>query len=165
MSQLTEAGYVERDGRSRWAADRPALLDAFLAEYPGPGGSTTWLYALDPPMALAARAVEAAAARSARVAISGDVAADNISPWRTPTLLTVYLAAPVAASELEAVPAHGPDDANVEVIVPSDPSVFDGAEHAVPLAHTTQVIWDLQRAGGADREEAAGRVRSWLLSR
>ena len=166
LRHLTEAGFVERDGRSRWTADRSALLDAFLAEYSGPGGSTVWLYSLDPPMTLAARTAEAAAARGVRIGISGDVAADTISPWRMPTLLTVYLAAPVATSELEAVPAHGPDDANVEVIVPSDASVFDGAEHtAMPLAHTTQVIWDLQRAGGTDREEAAGRVRSWLLSR
>ena len=58
---------------------------------------------------------------------------------------------------------HGTNDANVEVIVPSDASVFDGAEHtAMPLAHATPGHSGTSAAGGTDREEAAGRVGSWL---
>ena len=35
----------------------------------------------------------------------------------------------------------------------------------VPLADPLQQIWDLQDLGGADRLEAAGRLRQWLLAR
>jgi len=34
----------------------------------------------------------------------------------------------------------------------------------VPLADPLQQIWDLQDLGGADRIEAAGRLREWLLN-
>jgi hypothetical protein len=40
---------------------------------------------------------------------------------------------------------------------------MDGVD--VPLADLTQQIWDLQDLGGADRLEAAGRLREWLLNR
>jgi hypothetical protein len=35
----------------------------------------------------------------------------------------------------------------------------------VPLVDPLQQIWDLQYLGGADRLEAAGRLRQWLLAR
>ena len=35
----------------------------------------------------------------------------------------------------------------------------------IPLADETQLIWDLQDLGGADRLEAAGVLREWLLTR
>ncbi|MEA2589629.1 MAG: hypothetical protein QOH66_2556, partial [Actinomycetota bacterium] len=34
----------------------------------------------------------------------------------------------------------------------------------VPLADPTQMIWDLHDLGGADRVEAAGVLREWLLN-
>jgi hypothetical protein len=38
----------------------------------------------------------------------------------------------------------------------------DGGQRA-GLADPLQQIWDLQDLGGADRIEAAGRLREWLL--
>ena len=35
----------------------------------------------------------------------------------------------------------------------------------VGLADATQMIWDLHDLGGADRIEAAGKLREWLLKR
>ena len=165
LSRLTAAGYLEREGRSRWTANRPALLDAFLAQYAGPGGSTSWFYSLDPPVEVAEKAIVSKPPHS-QVAVSGDVAADHLAPWRTPTQVTLYIDQPVATDSLEGVTARGPEDGNIEVIVPNDTSVFDDSRNSeLPLAHPTQVIWDLTRHGGADREEAADRVRAWLLSR
>jgi hypothetical protein len=53
---------------------------------------------------------------------------------------------------------------------PQDRSVFPVPALAaqvhgrdVPLADPLQQIWDLQDLGGADRIEAAGRLRQWLL--
>jgi hypothetical protein len=74
--------------------------------------------------------------------------------------------------QLDLVEAQGRHDANVIVRHPNDVSVFpsnplvadmDGVD--VPLADLTQQIWDLQDLGGADRLEAAGRLREWLLNR
>jgi hypothetical protein len=33
------------------------------------------------------------------------------------------------------------------------------------MADPTQMIWDLQDLGGADRLDAAGELREWLLTR
>ncbi len=98
--------------------------------------------------------------------ISGDVAADRLVPWRVPTHTTVYTGDHRLAAHLELTPAQGPDDANVELIVPADNSVLRIRREDDPaLAHPMQVILDLQRLGGADRHEAAERVREWLLAR
>lgn len=167
LARLTAGGYITREGRSTWKVDSERLLDAFLEQYRGAGGSTSWFYSLDPPLVVAKAAASADSIREGEIAISGDVAADQISPWRTPTQVTLYARSPGVIKELGVVRAQGPQDANVEVIIPDDTSVFasEQARQQLPLAHPTQVIWDLQRHGGVDREEAAQRVRSWLLSR
>ena len=68
--------------------------------------------------------------------------------------------------------AQGTHDANVIVRMPDDQSVFPVPAliaqvqgNDVPLADPLQQIWDLQDLGGADRLEAAGRLREWLLAR
>jgi hypothetical protein len=47
------------------------------------------------------------------------------------------------------------------------PSALVAQAHGsdVPLANPLQQIWDLQDLGDADRAEAAGRLRQWLLER
>lgn len=165
LSHLTEAGYVEREGRSRWRADRAELLDAFIAEYPGPQGETAWYYSLSSPAQTCDHVLAAAASASTRAAVSGDVAADRIAAWRVPTFTTVYVAEPHVLTRLRLTPATGPQDANVEVIVPDDRSVFCEAPTAdASLAHPTQVIYDQERLGGTDRSEAGERIKTWLLN-
>lgn len=68
------------------------------------------------------------------------------------------------------VDAQGRHDANVIIRIPDDASVFptrlivgEIGDVEVPLADPTQQIWDLQDLGGADRLEAAGRLREWLI--
>jgi hypothetical protein len=68
--------------------------------------------------------------------------------------------------------AQGRHDANVIIRAPEDRSVFPVPAlvgqvqgNKVPLADPLQQIWDLQDLGGADRIEAAGRLREWLLER
>lgn len=166
LSKLSAAGLVEREGRSRWTADRVALLDAFLRNYAGGRGSTSWFYSLDPPQQTCERIIAAARSAQSHAIISGDVAADRLVPWRVPTHTTVYTGDHRFAAQLELTTAHGPGDANVELIVPTDTSVLKTLGDGDPnLAHPTQVILDLQRLGGADRHEAAERIREWLLNR
>jgi hypothetical protein len=87
-------------------------------------------------------------------------------------MVIVYAEHAADPADLDLVDAQGAHDANVIVRVPEDRSVFpspaftaDVKGSTVSLADPTQMIWDLQDLGGADRLEAAGRLREWLLTR
>ena len=92
--------------------------------------------------------------------------------WRRPSLVIFYVKHVLDPSDLGLTGARGRHDANVIVRMPDDQSVFpkpalvahvQGDE--VLLADALQQIWDLQDLGGADRLDAAGRLRQWLLER
>lgn len=166
LSALSAAGLVERQERSMWAVDRSALLDSFLSNYADTRGFTSWFYSLESPEQTCERITAAGESLQVDTVISGDVAADRLAPWRVPTHTTVYTGDHRLSAHLDLTPAHGPDDANVELIVPTDTSVLRIRQEDDPvLAHPTQVFLDLQRLGGTDRHEAAERVREWLLAR
>jgi hypothetical protein len=171
LGQLAGLGLAGRAGRGRWRADREALLDRFLGEYPGPGGSELYFYSLQAPAEVAVRAASVASPRRP-VAVSADVGPDLVVAWRQPAVVIVYTGHLIDSAALGLVEAQGAHDANVIVRMPADRSVFAvpplaaglrGTE--VPLADPSQMIWDLQDLGGADRLEAAGRLRAWLLTR
>jgi hypothetical protein len=171
LRHLHDLDLVENAGRGRWKPRREALLDRFLAEYPGPGGSEQYCYSLDSPVEVAIRAGRVSAPHRPVVA-SADVGPDLIVPWRKPTLVNLYAKGVIDPSGLGLVEAQGRHDANVIVRMPDDQSVFPRhaliaqvRESDVLLADPLQQIWDLQDLGGADRLEAAGRLRQWLLSR
>jgi len=169
LDRLERAGLVDRTGRTSWTVHRAALLDAFLSQYRGPGGSEHLLYTIDPIQNAAA--ILAAAHHQASgqaLSISGDMAADRIAPWRRPTILIVYAPTAFRTEETGMVEALGPDDANVIIRYPHDRSLFVSvpgpARGELRLADPTQIIWDLINTGGTDRQEAADKVTSWLLS-
>ena len=171
LQHLHELDLVERTGHGRWEPDREALLDRFLAEYPGPGGSEQYCYSLDPPTEVAIRAGRVSEPGRPIVA-SADVGPDLIVPWRRPSLVILYVKQVVDPASLELVGAQGRHDANVIVRLPEDRSVFPGRAlladirgSEVPLADPIQQIWDLQDLGGTDRLEVAGRLRQWLFAR
>jgi DNA-binding transcriptional ArsR family regulator len=170
LHRLLELDLVTRTPQGRWLPDREALLDRFLSEYRGPGGSERYLYSLDPPNEVAALAAQQAEEGS--LAVSADVGPDVVLAWRRPSVVILYSRQLLDLGQLGLVDAQGRHDANVIVRSPNDVSVFpshplvadmDGVD--VPLADLTQQIWDLQDLGGADRLEAAGRLREWLLNR
>jgi hypothetical protein len=171
LSRLHGLGLVDSAGQGRWRPRRQDLLDRFLAEYPGPGGSESYFYSLDPPTELAARL----APKNAQLrdfAVSADVGPDLVRPWRRPSILILYTDATIDAADLESVDAAGMTDANVRVRMPADQSVFPAAKLeaefrgvGIPLADPVQMIWDLHDLGGADRAEAAGKLRQWLIAR
>jgi DNA-binding transcriptional ArsR family regulator len=171
LHQLRDLKLVERSPDGYWKPRREALLDRFLAEYPGPGGSEQYCYSLETPTEVAVRAGQVAELRRPIVA-SADVGPDLIVPWRRPSLVILYTKHAIDPTVLKLVSAQGPHDANVIVRMPDDRSVFPFAAlvaqvqgNNVPLADPLQQIWDLQDLGGADRLEAAGRLRQWLLAR
>lgn len=86
--------------------------------------------------------------------------------------MVLYAQHAIDPSDLGLTQAQGRHDANVIMRTPRDRSVFPVPALAaqvhgrdVPLADPLQQIWDLQDLGGADRIEAAGRLRQWLLER
>jgi hypothetical protein len=171
LHQLHELGLVDRSGHGRWEPHREALLDRFLAEYPGPGGSEQYYYSLDSPVDVAVRAGRAST-QSRPIVASADVGPDLILAWRRPSLVILYAKHAIDPSGLGLTQAQGRHDANVIMRTSQDRSVFPASALVaqvqgsdVPLADPLQQIWDLQDLGGADRIEAAGRLRQWLLER
>jgi len=168
LHQLQDLSLVDRAGRGRWRPDQKALLDRFLAEYPGPGGSEAYFYTLDPVTDVTVRA---AGVLGPELAVSADVGPDLILAWRRPSKVIWYVRRLIAASELGLVQAQGQHDANVVVRMPKDHSVFpapppvaaeaQGAE--IGLADPAQMVWDLHDLGRADRIEAAEELYKWLL--
>jgi len=171
LRHLYELKLVDRSGHGRWEPRREALLDRFLAEYPGPGGSEYNYYSLDSPVDVAVRAGQMSTSAGPILA-SADVGPDLILPWRRPSLVILYARHVVDPSDLKLIEARGRHDANVIMRTPKDRSIFTAyglvpqvKGNDVPLADPLQQIWDLQDLGGADRIEAAGRLRQWLLKR
>jgi hypothetical protein len=171
LHRLHDLELADRSGHGRWKPRREALLDRFLAEYPGPGGSEQYYYSLDSPVDVAVRAGRVNTPGRPIVA-SADVGPDLIRPWRRPSLVILYTKHAIDPSGLGLTQAQGRHDANVIMRTPQDRSVFpapalvaevQGSD--VLLADPLQQIWDLQDLGGADRIEAAGRLRQWLLER
>lgn len=171
LHRLHDLELVDSSGRGRWRPRRESLLDRFLAEYPGPGGSESYLYGLDSPSDISVRATTAITARQS-IAISADVGPDLIAPWHRPSVVIIYASRPFDPTRLGLIQAQGKHDANVVVRLPEDLSVFvppmltaTMQDREVVLADPTQQVWDLQDLGGADRMEAAERLREWLLAR
>jgi hypothetical protein len=171
MTILGELALTKKIARGRWTVDRQALLDAFMAQYRGPGGTTRYYHSLEPP---GQSAIAVASGRSRLKAktswvISADVAADLIAPHRRPSHLVVYALEANLKIPNDWVEAHGPDDANIFVRYAADPSV-EGFVFArslgktvLSLADPTQILWDLHDMGGEDRLEVAEKVRRWIL--
>jgi hypothetical protein len=130
---------------------------------------STPFYSPGPPTELAARLASKPARRHG-FAVSTDVGPDLIRPWRRPSVLVLYTHTTFDAADLDSADAAGINDANVIVRMPADQSVFPAVQVAgefkgarIPLADPVQMIWDLHDLGGADRAEAAAKLRQWLL--
>ena len=171
LHHLHDLKLVDISGHGRWKPHREALLDRFLAEYPGPGGSEQYYYTLGSPADVAVVAGRVSTP-GRPIAVSADVGPDLIVPWRRPSLVILYAKHAIDPSDLGLTEARGRHDANVIMRTPEDRSVFpvpalmgEIQENEIPLADPLQQVWDLQDLGGADRLEAAGRLREWLLKR
>ena len=171
LQRLHALDLVEPSGRGRWTPRREPLLDRLLSDYPGPGGSEQYLYGLDAPTDIAARVMSVQSERHP-VVVSADVGPDLLLAWRRPSVVILYATGDVDFGRLGLVEAQGRNDANVIVRYPQDTSVFPEPELVasvggveMSLADPSQQIWDLVDLGGADRVEAAGMLREWLLTR
>lgn len=167
MRKLEALGLCSHVSRGLWNVDSAALLDRFMSDYPGPLGTERYFYADVDLRKLAARL---SSAYRVAVAVSADIGPDTLAPWRIPTTLIVYARPTVrlpADAGLVEVPSLGA--ANIVQVFPKDQTVFPRTsllgttEHGdLQLTDPVQMIWDLERLGGEDRERAAHEMRQWL---
>jgi hypothetical protein len=181
LTQLEREQLVKRRPAGWMVDDFDGLLRWWLERYPGPGGISTYWYGLESPVAQAQAVVGHLGGRSggtdSTVVVSGDVAADQLAPWRAPGRAVVYARAGADLTAVGLTPA-GAAEATTELIVPEDPGLWPKidcalpaadvtatASGAVPLANPIQVLWDVRRAPGADSGEAAERLWAVLRER
>jgi hypothetical protein len=157
----TADGYV---GRTKQLIDlyvehhRPALV----------GVEVPW-YSVQPMREQVGRLCTNAISMGTRVAISADLGPDLLAPWRHPTLTVVYADDALDLTAAGFVRAEGRVDATALVRHTSDTTLLAAFEpwsrriEGIPLADPVQQIWDLHALGGADRVEAADRLRSAVL--
>lgn len=168
MRKLEALALCSHAARGSWTVDSAALLDRFMSDYPGPQGSERYAYG---DVDLRRLAVWLSSTHRTAIAVSADVGPDLLAPWRVPTTLIVYSRPTVklpAGAGLVSVPTLGA--ANIVQIFPKDQTVFPRVGLLAPtptqgdvhLADPVQMIWDLERLGGEDRERAAHEMRQWL---
>ena len=169
LGRLRSLNLVTKEGRY-WCPNREALLDRFLSEYRGPGGSERLFYSLAEPSEVAGEATRDSVPPHP-ILVSADVGPDLHAPWLKPRVTVLYSRGDFALEKLGLIEAVGRADANVIVRHPRDVSVFAHStvgilgEATIPVVDVAQMIWDLEQLGGTDRLEAAGELRRWLLNR
>jgi hypothetical protein len=165
-----------------WAPrDFDGLLQEWLDTYPGPCGVSTYWFALEAPRDQAEKVVRRLSqGREPRlvtgkpsVVVSGDLAADLIAPWRTPVRAVIYARVGADLTEDGLTPV-GEGEATLELIVPHDAGVWPQVPYrpasrtfdsSMPVADPLQVLWDLMRSPGPDRDEAVARLWEVLRER
>jgi hypothetical protein len=183
LDPLRQLGMVTRTRAGETVPNREALLDWWLAAYPRDAALAAHYYADDSLPDQLHRA--ATAHRGRRVAVSGDLAADAVAPWRVPRRVLLYSAEPADLSMAGFV-TSGAKEATLTVVTSPDPGVFmptrpsrppqrqDEAEHElggwdvhrggiVELADPLQVLLDVADGDGPDAGEAAAVLRREVL--
>lgn len=161
---------IERTQGGWRAVDRGDCWDAFMSQYPGPRGLTTFWSATG-DLAEQVERLESTLSADDRATwiFSGDLAADVYAPWRRPTRVTAY------ATHQPRLDEHGfaavrSGDATIEVRVAKDPTISamsrastdpDGLPRR--LADPLITAWDLARSPGGDVESAVQRLRERAL--
>lgn len=169
LSELATLDLVERVHAGWTVTDKATAITWWVDHYPGPGGLASHWYGLDPVVEQAFRVHELLAAKRSRPAVSGDVAADLVAPWRTPAHALVYAekGADLAAAGLTSASAQ---DATLTLVLPADGAVWPighvglTGHGGVARAGALQVLYDLNHASGPDANDAARAWLDWMLS-
>ena len=167
-SNSTLDGLVVRSASGWRAADRSALWDAFMAEYVGPGGITTYWYGLESVNDQSNSVVSAGASAGVQVLVSGDSAADQLAPWRVPARAVVYSASGIALGKLGFAQTTE-ERATLSFTVPVDHTIWATATSWSKRNNTSTVdpiiaAWDVRRTGGPDADEAVTRIRDLVFA-
>ncbi|RZU73545.1 MarR family protein [Micromonospora kangleipakensis] len=170
LAALADQGLVHRTPAGWDVTDIDAAFQWWLHAYPGPGGLRTLWYGLEPPVEQAETVIGLLTnGDHGRTAVSGDVAADFIAPWRSPRRAIVYAQTGLDLTSAGLTPADE-DDATLELIVPKDPGVWpcpavQVQPESMPLADLLQVLWDVSRTPGTDTDEAVQHLQRVMRER
>jgi hypothetical protein len=166
LQALVRQGLVTRYEGMWRITDWDYVLQSWLAQYPGPGGTTTCWTGLDDVWS---QAVAALSVLPGEAVVSGDLGADLLAPWRQPRRATVYVPALCDLKQTGLVQVGGTADTAVAVCVPDDRSVWPAEAitrsfrgHRIRVADPIQVLWDMQAAADDDSIQAAEQVARWL---
>ncbi|WP_433491998.1 hypothetical protein [Nocardia grenadensis] len=152
-----------------WLGNSVELLDAWLDEYPGPGGTIQGWYDLDDPATQAQSATSLLTELELTPVVSGDLAADEYSPWQIPATALLYLPEIIDFSPVGFTPVDV-GDATMLTVVPDDPTIQRTAHRALRqgqlLADPAIVLWDLLHTSvGPNATETAQRLRHHIVNR
>ena len=169
LSGLVDQGLVVH-GRGWWKpSDWESLANWWQDNYPGPGGTVSYWAALDSPAGQVEKALKVLGLPGrARLAVSGDVAADALAPWRRPSRGIIYSEYPTSLAKDGFVLVSSSDEATLEVRAPADQGVWlpqEWTAHSRPLADPMQIIWDTGNGPEPDRDEAVQPLRESLQTR
>jgi hypothetical protein len=105
-----------------------------------------------------------------QVLVSGDAAADLLTPWGRPATAAVYARAGADLHDLRLSPCPAAE-ATVSLTVPQDPGVWLIPPQwrpwtaAQPLADPLQILHDLGRSRAVDASQTAERLRAEFRAR
>lgn len=158
-----------------WTAANPAkLFDTFMDRYPGPQGIASSWFGLDSVREQAHRVI-AATPTGLDPLLSGDVAADDIAPWRRPIKAVIYARAGLDRT------ADGPSlerlglaeskasRATLEFVVPADTTIWATARawsssvKGEAAVDPIMAAWDIARSRGSDASEAVVKLRKFVI--
>jgi hypothetical protein len=166
LATLAKDGLVTRESAGWRVTDRDDTLQAWLAQYPGPGGVTTYWTGLDDAWS---QALAVLSVLPPDAVVSGDLGADLLAPWRQPRHATIYTPTlhELARTGLVQVGAHA--EGTVTVCAPADRSVWPAEaisrrfrDQAISVADPLQVLWDVRAAADEDSAQAADHLMRWL---
>jgi hypothetical protein len=173
LSGLVGQALVERGPRGWAPTSWEALLDWWLDHYPGHRGASSYWYSLDDLRTQTRTTMRAlAAVDGSDPVLSGDMAADLLTPWRHPLRVTIYAHRLTDLSHHGFVPAVAAEEATLVLHAPRDRGVWsdrpwtrDLDGHPTALADVLQILWDLVAVPRPDNAEAATRFRAAVRER
>jgi hypothetical protein len=171
-----DAGHLIRRRPMR-VNDWDRLLDHWLAHYPGPGGVQTHWHGLAPPGEQTRTVITLLDrhhhARDGELLVSGEVAADHLTPWGRTRRSVVYARHGEDLREAKLTPCLA-QEATLTLAVPRDPGIWALAAQwwaapgrkpqpaSISLADPLQILTDVYRSPTVDADQTAQRLRHRL---
>lgn len=160
--ELHEQGLIALGRAQVEAVDWFGLAHWWLANYQGPGGTTSYWFGLEPPIEQVAKVAEALP----DAVFSGSAAADLLAPWQRPDFTLAYTRTAALLEDSGFVAVSDPAAATLEVRAPADQSMWsphpiqrsvEGSR--INIADPLQVVRDLLLGPeSGTRSEAAERL-------
>lgn len=166
LSVLTNAGLTAKTTNGWTVIDEELTLSAWLKQYPGPGGVTTYWTGLEDPWS---QTLAALRMLPPDAVVSGDPGADIIAPWRQPVQAVIYAAKLNDLMPAGLVQVGTRPQASLVTCAPDDrtvwptqalPARFGGRD--IQIADPLQVLWDVLTVNDSDSEQAGGQLKQWM---